>query len=159
MPLNWTTSSTLPLTKPRSSNHPLYRFTRNSYPGVFCAAVILLLTGLPGSCFPKVKPIIGLDKIAHMIMYLGFAYITLWGYRKPYQENGKAYQRKALWLVLAISIGFGALTEIMQETLVPSRTGSVYDWIADVIGSILGVAIYYFFHRSGNNLQNQSFCK
>lgn len=121
--------------------------------------MILLLTGLPGSCFPRVKPVVGLDKVIHLIMYLGFTYISLWGYRKPYQENGDAYRNKALWLVLVIGILFGALTELMQETLVPSRTGSVYDWIADTIGSLLGVAIYYFLHRSRNNLQNQSFCK
>lgn len=121
--------------------------------------MILLLTGLPGSVFPVVKPILGLDKVVHLLMYFGFAFITLWGYRKPYKENGDAYQKKALWTVLAISIAFGALTEIIQETLIPTRTGSVYDWIADAIGSILGVTIYYFFHRSRNNLQNQSFCK
>ena len=121
--------------------------------------VILLLTGLPGSVFPKVKPAIGLDKVVHLLMYLGFAFITLWGYRKPYQENGDTYRKKSLWIVLAISIAFGALTEVMQETLIPTRTGSIYDWIADAIGSIFGVTIYYFFHRSRNNLQNQSFCK
>lgn len=121
--------------------------------------MILLLTGLPGSVFPKVKPAIGLDKVVHLLMYLGFAFITLWGYRKPYKENGAAFRKKALWIVLAISIAFGALTEVMQETLIPTRTGSIYDWIADAIGSILGVTIYYFFHRSRNNLQNQSFCK
>ena len=92
-------------------------------------------------------------------MYLGFAYITLWGYRRQYNENGKAYRTKALGITLAISIVFGALTEIMQETLVPSRIGSVYDWIADVIGSIIGVLIFYFFHRNGNNLKNASFHK
>lgn len=121
--------------------------------------MILLLTMLPGSLFPKVKPTIGLDKVVHLIMYLAFAYITLWGYRKPYRENGKAYRKKALWLVLFISIAFGALTEIMQETLVPTRTGSVYDWIADSIGSVFGMIFYYFFHRGRNKLQNQSFCK
>ena len=121
--------------------------------------MILLLTGLPGSLFPKVKPAIGLDKVVHLFMYLGFAFITLWGYRKPYRENGPTYRKKALWLVLAISIVYGALTEIMQEYLIPTRTGSVYDWIADNLGSIIGVTIYYFFHRSRNNLQNQSFCK
>ena len=135
------------------------RFTRNSYPGVLCAAVILLLTGLPGSYLPKVKPILGLDKLVHLLMYFGFAFITLWGYRKPYNDNGQAYRKKAIWLVFSISIVFGAITEIMQETLIPLRTGSIYDWIADAIGSLLGVAIYYFFHRSRNNLQNQSFCK
>ena len=120
---------------------------------------ILLLTGLPGSLFPKVKPTLGLDKILHFLMYLGFTYITLWGYRKPYKENGMKHRRKMLWLVLAIGIVFGALTEIMQETLIPSRSGSVYDWLADIIGCILGVAFYYFFHRSRNNLQNQSLHK
>ena len=135
------------------------RFTRNSFPGVLCALVILVLTGLPGSCFPKVKPTIGLDKVAHLLMYLGFAFITLWGYRKPFQENGKSYRRKALWLTLAIGIVFGALTEIMQEKLVPSRIGSVYDWIADIIGSIIGVTAYYFFNRNGNNLKNESLHK
>ena len=80
-------------------------------------------------------------------MYLGFAFIAIWGYRKQYLEKGKAYQRKALWLTLAISIVFGALTEVMQETLIPSRIGSVYDWIADVVGSIIGVVLFYFFYR------------
>ena len=62
-------------------------------------------------------------------MYMGFAFLTLWGYRKSYLEQGKAYRRKALLVVLAISIAYGALTEIMQEQLIPKRTGSVYDWI------------------------------
>ena len=121
--------------------------------------MILLLTGLPGSCLPKVNPKIGLDKVGHLLMYLGFAFITLWGYRQQYQEKGKSYRRKALWLTLAISIVFGALTEIMQETIVTSRIGSVYDWIADIIGSIIGVIIFYFFYRNGNNLKNASFHK
>ena len=121
--------------------------------------VILLLTGLPGSCFPKVKPALGLDKVVHLIMYLGFAFITLWGYREQYVEKGQAYRRKALWIVLVISVVFGALTEVMQETLIPTRTGSVYDWIADTLGSILGVVFYYFFYRNRNKLQNQALHK
>ena len=92
-------------------------------------------------------------------MYLGFAFIAIWGYRKQYLEKGKAYQRKALWLTLVISIVFGALTEVMQETLIPSRIGSVYDWIADVVGSIIGVVLFYFFYRNGNILKNASFHK
>ena len=98
------------------------RFTRNSYPGLLCAAVILLLTGLPGSCFPHVKPVIGLDKLVHLLMYAGFTFLCVWGYREPFREKGKAYRKKALVLALAIGIVYGALTEIMQETLIPTRT-------------------------------------
>lgn len=121
--------------------------------------MILVLTGLPGSCFPRVKPALGLDKLVHLGMYAAFAFITLWGYRKPYQENGKSYQAKALWVTLLVSVVFGAVTEIMQETLIPSRSGSVYDWIADVIGSVIGVVFFYFFYRNRNNLRNTALDK
>ena len=76
-----------------------------------------------------------------------------------YLEQGKAYRRKALLVVLAISIAYGALTEIMQEQLIPKRTGSVYDWIADLVGSLLGTLLFYFLYRKGNNLPNRSFYK
>ena len=121
--------------------------------------LILILTGLPGSCIPKVKPQIGLDKIVHCIMYAGFTFISLWGYREPFREKGKAYLRKASWMILAIGIVFGALTEIMQETLVPGRIGNVYDWIADILGSIIGVVIFYFFFQKRNKLKNEAYCK
>lgn len=121
--------------------------------------VILVLTGLPGSLFSPPKNPWGQDKIVHAIMYMGFAFLSLWGYRKSYLEQGKAYRRKALLVVLAISIAYGALTEIMQEQLIPKRTGSVYDWIADLVGSLLGTLLFYFLYRKGNNLPNRSFYK
>ena len=135
------------------------RFTRNSYPGILCAAVILLLTGLPGSYFPHVKPVIGMDKVAHLLMYAGFTFISLWGYREPFVEKGSVYRKKAVWIAIVIGITYGALTEIMQETLIPSRTGSVYDWIADLVGSVLGAIIAYFFLCRRNNLKNASLDK
>ena len=137
----------------------LDRFTKNSYPGVFCAVVILLLTGLPGSLLPKAKPAIGLDKIVHIIMFSGFSFITLWGYRKSYQENGKSYQKKAIIITVVIGILFGAVTEIMQEACIPGRNGSIFDWIADTLGAILGVCLYYFYNRKRNNLKNAAFRK
>ena len=135
------------------------RFTRNSYPGILCAVVILLLTGLPGSVLPKVKPIFGIDKIVHILMFAGFTFATLWGYRKQYQENGKAYRQKAIWITIVIGITYGILTEVMQKYLIPNRIGSVYDWLADVIGCFLGIGIYYFLYRKRNNLKNEAFRK
>ena len=121
--------------------------------------VILVLTGLPGSCFTPPKHPWGQDKIAHVLMYLAFAYITLWGYRKPYSERGKAFHRNAILITLGIGIVFGALTEVMQATLIPGRIGSYNDWIADCVGTVFGIFLFYFLHRKGNNLQNESFCK
>jgi VanZ family protein len=126
----------------------LERLTRNSYPGILCGIVILILTGLPGSCFPRVKPAIGLDKVAHIIMYTAFAFLCLWGYRKQFVSNGIQYRKKAIILAIIIGIAYGGLTEIIQENLVPSRTGDWYDFLADGIGTGLGALFFYlFFHR------------
>ena len=136
-----------PLTRQRSVN-PLERLTRNSYPGILCGIVILILTGLPGSLFPRVKPVIGLDKVAHILMYATFAFLCLWGYRKQFVTNGIEYRKRAIWLAVAISIAYGGLTELMQEFLVPTRTGDWIDFIADILGTGLGALIFYlFFHR------------
>ena len=136
-----------PLTKPRSVNL-LERLTRNSIPGILCGIVILILTGLPGSLFPRVKPVVGLDKVVHLLMYAGFAFACLWGYRKQYVSNDEAYRKKAILLAVIISIAYGGLTEIMQEYLIPYRTGDWLDFLADSIGTIVGALVFYlFFHR------------
>ena len=122
--------------------------TRNSIPGILCGIVILILTGLPGSLFPRVKPAIGLDKVAHILMYAGFAFACLWGYRKQFVSNGLSYQKRAIILTILISIAYGGLTEIMQETItVLRRSGDWRDLIADSIGTGLGVLIFYLFFR------------
>jgi len=126
----------------------LERLTRNSIPGILCGIIILILTGLPGSLFPRVKPAIGLDKVAHILMYAGFAYACLWGYRKQFVSNGLAYKKRAILLTVIISIAYGGLTEIMQETItLLRRSGDWRDLIADAIGTALGVLVFYLFFR------------
>jgi VanZ family protein len=126
----------------------LEKLTRNSYPGILCGIFILFLTGLPGSIFPRVKPIVGIDKMMHICMYAGFAFLCIWGYRKQFISNGKDYRKRALWLTLAISIAYGGLTELMQEFLVPTRTGDWFDFLADTLGSLIGVLVFYLFFKN-----------
>ena len=123
------------------------KLTRNSIPGILCGIVILILTGLPGSLFPRVKPVVGYDKVAHILMYATFAFLSIWGYRWQFVNKGKAYRKKALILTLVISIAYGGMTELMQEFLVPTRTGDWFDFLADIIGTGLGVLLFYVFFR------------
>ena len=124
------------------------RLTRNSIPGILCGIVILILTVLPGSLFPRVKPAIGLDKVAHIFMYAGFAFTCLWGYRSQFVSKGLDYKKKAILLAIIISIAYGGLTEMIQEYLVPTRSGDKFDFIADCLGTGLGALFFYlFFHR------------
>lgn len=121
------------------------KLTRNSIPGILCGIVILILTGLPGSCFPHVKPVVGADKVAHAVMYAVFAFLCIWGYRQQFRDGDKAYRRKAFRLAAIVGIGYGALTEIMQETIVPKRTGDWFDFLADAIGTLVGLLAFHFF--------------
>ena len=81
-------------------------------------------------------------------MYAGFAFLCLWGYRKQFISSGITYKRKAILLAIVISIAYGGLTELMQEYLVPSRTGDWVDFLADGIGTLLGATIFYLFYRN-----------
>ncbi|MCR5658384.1 MAG: VanZ family protein [Bacteroidales bacterium] len=96
---------------------------------------------------PRVKPIVGIDKVVHLCMYAGFAFLCLWGYRKQFISNGKEYKKRALHIALVVSIAYGGLTELMQEYLVPLRIGDWRDFIADCIGTLLGVTFFYLFYR------------
>ena len=135
-----------PLTKPRSVNL-LERLTRNSIPGILCGIVILILTGIPGSLLPHAKPILGLDKLVHALMYAVFAFACLWGYRKQFVSNGLPYKRKAIILTVIISIVYGGLTELMQDRFVEGRRGDWFDFLADSIGTGIGVLVFYLFFR------------
>ena len=123
------------------------RLTRNSYPGILCGIVILILTGLPGSYLPHVKPLVGADKVVHLFMYAFFAFLCIWGYRQQYAAKGRGYRNKALLLAAVISIAYGGLTEIMQEHLVPGRTGDCFDFLADAIGTIVGIIFFAIIFR------------
>ena len=100
-----------------------------------------------------------MDKVVHFLMFGGLAFACLWGYRKPYREKTRPQRLKAVTLTICLCATYGILTEIMQEYLIPDRSGSVYDWFADLAGILTGAFLFYFLFRKGNNLQNQSFCK
>jgi VanZ family protein len=125
----------------------LDKLTRNSFPGILCGIVILVLTGLPGSVFPHVKPVVGIDKVVHVLMYATFAFLCIWGYRSQYVTYGDAYRKRAVLLAAVISILYGGITELMQEFLVPSRTGDWFDFLADSVGTLLGISIFCIFFR------------
>ena len=136
-------------TKPRSVNpFVLERLTRNSIPGILCGIVILILTGLPGSCFPRVKPALGLDKVVHILMYAGFAFCCIWGYRQQFISNGITYKKRALSIACIISVFYGGFTELLQEYLVPSRTGDWFDFLSDTIGTLFGISVFYLFFKN-----------
>ena len=85
--------------------------------------------------------------MAHMFMYAGFAFACLWGYREQFVSRGLAYKKKAIILALIIGIAYGGLTELMQKFFVEGRKGDWIDFLADSLGTGLGVLIFYLFFK------------
>ena len=113
----------------------------------------MILCGLPGSYFPRVRTFwewFGPDKLIHLAMFGVFAFAIIWGFRNEYRERDKSYRIKLQLVTLLVSASYGALTELLQNYLFRGRYGSVYDFLADLIGCVLGILIFKLAFRKKN---------
>ncbi len=78
------------------------------------------------------------DKAAHVIEYGILAVLVARAVRGTWPALSHA---RALLLAVAITAGWGYLDE-MHQAFVPGRDANAFDLLADVIGALLGTALY-----------------
>lgn len=107
--------------------------SRRWLPPTLWAALILILTSIPGSHIP-VPPLRNLDKIVHLAIYgvLGWLTARAW-------MNGSRVTAAAVLALAAISL-FGALDEWHQQ-FIPQRSMDLLDWAADTTGATIGTLL------------------
>jgi VanZ family protein len=103
---------------------------RRLVPALAWAALILVLTSLPGRALPTV-PIAHLDKVVHLSLYAVLAALAA-------SAVPAGRRLRALVVVLAAASAYGAFDEWHQQ-FVPGRSDDRYDWIADTVGAGVGV--------------------
>ncbi len=126
------------------------RLTEDFYPGLVTAIFIMVIMGMPGNYFPKVVSFwdwLGPDKIIHLIVFGILSFSMIWGYRKKLLHQSITSLKKALLLTLLLSISYGAFTELLQKHVFINRYGSIYDFLADAIGCLLGVIAFFFYFK------------
>lgn len=124
------------------------RLSEDFYPGLIISIFIMVIMGLPGNYFPKVVSFwdwLGPDKVIHLIVFGILSYSMLWGYRKKIMSHDVRYIKKSFLLTLLLSVSYGALTELMQKYVFINRFGSIYDFIADAIGCVLGAIVFFLY--------------
>lgn len=99
------------------------------------ALLIVALSSIPGHSYPS-APILSHDKIIHLIEYAGFALLLAWS--RPATVT--------LWQVVIIASLFGGADEFYQSWI-PGRDSSVLDWVADSMGSVIGVYAFRLWDR------------
>lgn len=85
---------------------------------------------LPSRNIPRIQfDIIAPDKIAHVLLYAGFAFLL-----------GASYRRLSAGYVWGISAGIGIAFECLQP-LLSARQFEVYDMLANAVGAAIGLIV------------------
>jgi VanZ family protein len=103
---------------------------------ILLALVILYLSLANAHTFDKVSSIIdfpNIDKVVHFGMYFSLMMVIVFENRKII----KGY--KHLFLIGLLPFFYGVLMEILQATLTVTRTGSVFDALANGAGILVSI--------------------
>jgi glycopeptide antibiotics resistance protein len=120
-------------------------FWRYVWPALAWAVVILILCGFPGEKLPKLtflqwlKP----DKIAHLVLFGIQSYLLMRGFEK--QNEYSFLMKNAVLSAIVLSVLFGCLVEVMQDTVFIQRSGDIRDAIANSLGALAG---WWFYRKN-----------
>ena len=104
-------------------------------PLIFYWILLFTLTTLPTQSIPSVGVN---DKLEHTLAYFGLSfllYLTL-----LFQKKSIMLKKYAMLFTLLIVIFYGALDEVHQ-LLIPGRSCELLDFLADMLGGILGIVL------------------
>ena len=108
--------------------------------------LIVVLSVMPSSGLPSYG-IRFADKIVHIVMYLAFTVAFL---VDGLCRIGRIYlSSRSLWQAATIAIVLGVVMEAIQWAL-PYRTASIYDIVANTIGTALGIFAIFTIHLISN---------
>ena len=105
---------------------------RRWMPPIAWAAIILILTSIPGADLPKL-PFADADKVAHGALYGVLGLLSL---RASWRPGREAW---SLVAVLASVALMSALDELHQQ-FISGRSVEFLDWVADCSGAAAGAA-------------------
>ena len=102
--------------------------------GAFAVAVLVSLAVLfaPAADVPLAPP--NVDKVVHASLFAALASTGRWA----------GVGRTVLAMLL---VAYGAVSEVLQAVTPLARSGSVTDWLADVAGVLVGLALWEWLVR------------
>jgi len=108
------------------------------WPVIVWALLSLILSSIPGNKFPELQGPFGWDKLIHLFLYMVLGALAL----KTWSDT-----RVAPWIIFLFCVGYGVLDELHQF-YIPERYPDVWDWVADSIGSFIGVLSMWIWLRT-----------
>jgi VanZ family protein len=123
-------------------------------PAVFWGVIIFLAVSIPPNHIPESEllklPFI--DKAIHLFLFFIFSVLIALGL---YNSGSETISSKRLIIsTLTIGIFYSAATELLQFAFLPEREGSIFDFLANAIGTIFGVLFFVYFIKPLKLLRN-----
>jgi VanZ family protein len=118
-------------------------------PGLIWTLIIVLLTLTPGNYIPKITNFfdwISYDKLVHLFLFGIYAILLFYGLH--HQKWNTKIRQNAVFTGFLIGMVFALLTEVMQKFVIPGRYGNLYDFLADVLGLVLGYLFWHIIRRN-----------
>ncbi len=113
---------------------------------ILYSCFISFLFFIPSQNLPNVH-FSALDKIVHILIY--FILVNLW-MLYLYIRNGFQFKNKWGLILLLSVLLYGIIIEILQGLLTISRSADIFDVVANLIGSFIGI---YFFKSIKNKFK------
>jgi len=107
--------------------------------GLVCYwTLCFLLTHIPmsGALKSQIWHMPHQDKVVHLILYAGLAWLLVW-----VLEEWTHRPNFARFGGFVIAVAYGGVDEWLQS-FIPSRSMDGFDWLADTLGSAVGVTGY-----------------
>ncbi len=108
-------------------------------PPIAWAALIFTLSSIPAEDLPPID-IINADKLAHMFVYAVLGFLAM----RAFRISTSIFRLP--FVVMALCVIYG-LTDEFHQQFIPGRVPSVYDFIADSLGSIIGTWAWILFEK------------
>jgi Predicted integral membrane protein len=110
---------------------------------ILVALIIMYLSLASSHTFDSVtifNSIPNFDKFVHVGMYFCLMSVII------LEHRNSIHNARQLLIVGLIPAFYGILMEILQATLTQTRTGSVFDALADCIGILISIFIWLWFN-------------
>lgn len=121
---------------------------------ILWALFILILIGLPGNFVPQVPKFIDLfspDKIIHLFLFATLSFLLM---RSLYMHKANKHRVFYILITLTFGIIYGVSTELLQFFVFIGRNANPFDALANIIGVILGIILFFkgdiFFNKKIN---------
>ena len=105
------------------------------------ALIIAALCLTPGKAIPSWEwaDLLSVDKLVHMLMFGVLSYLLARGFRDRTANTWS--QSRMLVIAGLLSVGYGALMEVLQEIPGLGRHGDLVDLTANTIGAVGGAVL------------------